>query len=165
MAIVGMSVRSAAGRLAAKLTQWVLPVGIIVLWEMLSVAGVIPAHVLPAPSSVVAAGWRLTLSGELPWNVWVSFCRAMRGLTRISMQQLIERVWLKQGFTAIMVTHDVAEAVALADRILLIEDGKIGLDQRLDLPRPRDRGLPEVAAMERRILRELFQKRGAVEPE
>jgi sulfonate transport system ATP-binding protein len=56
-----------------------------------------------------------------------------------------------------MVTHDVAEAVTLADRVVLIEDGTIGLDQRLDLRRPRDRGLPEVAATEGRILRELFR--------
>jgi sulfonate transport system ATP-binding protein len=41
---------------------------------------------------------------------------ALDALTRISMQRLLERVWLDQGFTAIMVTHDVAEAVTLADR-------------------------------------------------
>jgi sulfonate transport system ATP-binding protein len=88
---------------------------------------------------------------------------ALEALTRISMQRLIERVWLEQGFTAIMVTHDVAEAVTLADRILLIEDGKIGLDQRLDLPRPRDRGLPEAAATEGRVLRALFRNAEAGE--
>jgi len=88
---------------------------------------------------------------------------ALDALTRISMQRLIERVWLEQGFTAIMVTHDVAEAVTLADRVLLIEDGKIGLDQRLNLPRPRDRGPPEIAAMEGRILRELFRNAEARE--
>ena len=38
------------------------------------------------------------------------------------MQQLIEKLWLAHGFTALLVTHDVSEAVALADRILLIED-------------------------------------------
>jgi sulfonate transport system ATP-binding protein len=59
-----------------------------------------------------------------------------------------------------MVTHDVAEAVVLADRILVIEDGKIALDHRVDFPRPRERGSPEVAAMEGRILRELFCKVG-----
>lgn len=81
---------------------------------------------------------------------------ALDALTRISMQRLIERVWLDQGFTAIMVTHDVAEAVTLADRVLMIEDGLIALDHRIDLPRPRERGSPEVAALEGRILRELF---------
>ena len=82
---------------------------------------------------------------------------ALDALTRMSMQQLIERVWMEQGFTAILVTHDVAEAVTLADRILLIENGRIRLDQRVDLARPRNRGQPEVAAMEGRILRELFR--------
>jgi sulfonate transport system permease protein len=80
MAIAGMQVRSVAGRLPTNLRQWLLPVGIVALWEVLSVAGAIPPNVLPAPSAVLAAGWRLTISGELPWNVWVSFRRAMVGL-------------------------------------------------------------------------------------
>ena len=46
---------------------------------------------------------------------------ALDALTRISMQQLLERVWGEQGFTAILVTHDVAEAVTLADRVPIIE--------------------------------------------
>ncbi|MGX1423542.1 sulfonate transport system ATP-binding protein [Bradyrhizobium elkanii] len=62
---------------------------------------------------------------------------ALDALTRISMQQLLERVWRDQGFTAILVTHDVAEAVALADRVLVIEDGRIAEDVTIDLPRPR----------------------------
>ena len=82
---------------------------------------------------------------------------ALDALTRISMQKLIERVWLDQRFTAIMVTHDVAEAVTLADRVLMIEDGLITLDRYVDVPRPRDRGSPDVAALEGRILRELFR--------
>jgi sulfonate transport system ATP-binding protein len=88
---------------------------------------------------------------------------ALDALTRISMQRLIERVWIDQRFTAIMVTHDVAEAVTLADRVLMIEDGQIALDHRIDLPRPRERGPPEVAALEGRILRELFRNAGAGE--
>lgn len=86
---------------------------------------------------------------------------SLDALTRISMQRLIERVWIDQGFTAIMVTHDVAEAVTLADRVLMIEKGEITLDQRIGLPRPRERGSPEVAALEGRILRELFRSSGA----
>jgi sulfonate transport system permease protein len=62
------------------LTQWALPVAIIAAWELLSVAGFIPSRVLPAPTAVVAAGWRLTLTGELPANMAVSFCRAVVGL-------------------------------------------------------------------------------------
>lgn len=86
---------------------------------------------------------------------------ALDALTRISMQRLIERVWLDQKFTAVMVTHDVAEAVALADRVVMIEAGEIALDQRIDLPRPRERGSPEVAALEGNILRALFRNEEA----
>jgi sulfonate transport system ATP-binding protein len=82
---------------------------------------------------------------------------ALDALTRISMQRLLERVWLDQKFTAVMVTHDVAEAVTLADRVLMIEEGVIALDQRIDLSRPRERGSAEVAALEGRILKELFR--------
>ena len=81
---------------------------------------------------------------------------ALDALTRISMQRLLERVWREQGFTAILVTHDVAEAVALADRILLIEDGRIARDINVDLPRPRRRGAADLAALEGEILRHLL---------
>lgn len=82
---------------------------------------------------------------------------ALDALTRISMQRLLEQVWLDQGFTALLVTHDVAEAVTLADRVLVIEDGQISLNLKVDLPRPRERGMPEIAALEGRILRDLFR--------
>ena len=65
---------------------------------------------------------------------------ALDALTRIDMQALIERIWRAQGFTAILVTHDVAEAVAMADRILVVEAGRIALDLAVDVPRPRRRG-------------------------
>jgi sulfonate transport system permease protein len=61
------------------LTQWALPLGIIVAWQVLSLAGFIPSRVLPAPTDVVAAGWKLLQSGELVRNVWVSFWRAIVG--------------------------------------------------------------------------------------
>lgn len=82
---------------------------------------------------------------------------ALDALTRISMQNLLEQVWRDQGFTALMVTHDVAEAVMLGDRVILIEDGRITLDLRVDVPRPRRRGSPEIAALEGRILDALFK--------
>jgi len=81
---------------------------------------------------------------------------ALDALTRVTMQRLIERVWLDQGFTAILVTHDVAEAVVLADRVLVIADGAITHDVAIEAPRPRDRGSPAVAELEGRILRELL---------
>jgi len=82
---------------------------------------------------------------------------ALDALTRIEMQALIERVWQKKGFTAIVVTHDVAEVVALADRILLVEDGRVALDIPVDLPRPRRRGDPEAAVIEGQILDRLLR--------
>ena len=82
---------------------------------------------------------------------------ALDALTRISMQRLLERVWHDQGFTAILVTHDVAEAVALADRVLVIEDGRIAEDFSVDVPRPRQRGSAELAALEGAILKNLLE--------
>ncbi len=46
---------------------------------------------------------------------------ALDALTRIEMQALIESLWQEHGFTVLLVTHDVSEAVAMADRVLLIE--------------------------------------------
>jgi sulfonate transport system ATP-binding protein len=82
---------------------------------------------------------------------------ALDALTRISMQRLLERVWHDQGFTAILVTHDVSEAVALADRVLVIEDGTIAHDIDVDIPRPRRRGSAQLAALEGSILKNLLQ--------
>ncbi len=81
---------------------------------------------------------------------------ALDALTRVEMQMLIERVWLEKGFTAIVVTHDVSEAVALADRILLLDSGRVALDVAVDLPRPRRRGDAQAAAIEGRILQRLL---------
>jgi sulfonate transport system ATP-binding protein len=83
---------------------------------------------------------------------------ALDALTRISMQRLLERVWREQAFTAILVTHDVSEAVALADRVLVIEQGRIAHDINVDIPRPRRRGSADLAALEGSILRELLQR-------
>jgi sulfonate transport system ATP-binding protein len=82
---------------------------------------------------------------------------ALDALTRISMQRLLERVWRDQAFTAILVTHDVSEAVALADRVLVIENGRIAHDIDVDIPRPRQRGSADLAALEGSILRGLLQ--------
>jgi sulfonate transport system ATP-binding protein len=81
---------------------------------------------------------------------------ALDALTRISMQRLLERVWRDQGFTAILVTHDVAEAVALADRVLVIEEGRIAHDVMVNAGRPRARGSAELAGLEGSILNHLL---------
>jgi sulfonate transport system permease protein len=64
---------------ADALVAWILPMTILIGWQAASIAGLIPARVLPAPSDVALAGWKLAQSGELPHNIWVSFWRAVTG--------------------------------------------------------------------------------------
>ncbi|MBV4453299.1 MULTISPECIES: aliphatic sulfonates ABC transporter ATP-binding protein [Pseudomonas] len=91
---------------------------------------------------------------------------ALDALTRIEMQQLIENLWRKHGFTVLLVTHDVSEAVAIADRVILIEDGEVGLDLIVDLPRPRARGSHRLAALEAEVLNRVLSLPGTPpEPE
>ncbi|MFZ6645893.1 ATP-binding cassette domain-containing protein [Undibacterium sp. TJN25] len=83
---------------------------------------------------------------------------ALDALTRIEMQNLIESLWQERGFTALLVTHDVQEAIALADRVILIEDGRITLDEQVTLPRPRARGNPAFAELEEKILNRVLKR-------
>lgn len=83
---------------------------------------------------------------------------ALDALTRIEMQELIENLWRQHNFTVLLVTHDVSEAVALADRVLLIEEGRIGLDLMIDLPRPRRRGSARLAELEAEVLERVMQR-------
>lgn len=81
---------------------------------------------------------------------------ALDALTRIEMQRLIEQIWRQHRFTAVLVTHDVSEAVALADRIVLVEEGRITLDERVALSRPREHGEAGFAQLESRVLKRLM---------
>ncbi|WP_082567395.1 ATP-binding cassette domain-containing protein [Pelomonas sp. Root1217] len=80
---------------------------------------------------------------------------ALDALTRLEMHRLIEQLWRHHGFTALLVTHDVAEAAALADRVLLIDRGGITLDATVALPRPRSRMAAGFAELEERVLRQI----------
>ncbi|MFM0649495.1 ATP-binding cassette domain-containing protein [Paraburkholderia bryophila] len=82
---------------------------------------------------------------------------ALDALTRIEMHALIERLWREHRFTALLVTHDVHEAVALGDRILLIEEGRIALDQPVPLARPRARASAGFAALEDHVLQRVLK--------
>jgi sulfonate transport system ATP-binding protein len=84
---------------------------------------------------------------------------ALDALTRLEMQSLIERLWQQHRFTAVLVTHDVAEAVALADRVLLLEDGQLAQDTPVHLPRPRQRDAG-FAAQEQGLLAHLLRQPG-----
>jgi len=81
---------------------------------------------------------------------------ALDALTRIEMQQLVEAIWTCRGFTAVLVTHDVGEAITLADRVILIEGGRVALDEVVELPRPRTRGSSSFAQLEDKILRRVL---------
>ncbi|WP_028744681.1 ATP-binding cassette domain-containing protein [Rhizobium mesoamericanum] len=77
---------------------------------------------------------------------------ALDALTRISMQELLNRVWRELGFTAVLVTHDVGEAVHLADRVIVLEEGRVALDLAIPYPHPRRHGNPALAELEGRLL-------------
>lgn len=81
---------------------------------------------------------------------------ALDALTRLEMQNLIEKLWLEKGFTALLVTHDVQEAVRLGDRIILIEDGTITMDIKNAVPRPRGISNPELTKLEKDILQRIM---------
>ncbi len=69
-----------ARRLASAAAGWLAPAMLIAVWQLSSSLGWLSDSVLPSPYAVVAAGYRLTLTGELPRNIEVSFLRAIAGL-------------------------------------------------------------------------------------
>lgn len=89
---------------------------------------------------------------------------ALDALTRIEMQRLIEHLWLEQQFTALLITHDVEEAVTLADRVVLIEAGQVALDLAIPLTRPRHRGDSAFAALVEQILERVLNSGSAGTP-
>jgi sulfonate transport system ATP-binding protein len=62
---------------------------------------------------------------------------ALDALTRLRMQALVTALWAKHRPAVLLVTHDVDEALTLADRVLMLQDGQIALDIPVSLPRPR----------------------------
>lgn len=77
---------------------------------------------------------------------------ALDALTRITMQELVLNLWLRHGFSVVMVTHDVTEAVRLADRIVLLENGTLAAEHVVDVERPRSSDNPDLIALEERLL-------------
>lgn len=82
---------------------------------------------------------------------------ALDALTRIDMQRLIETLWQEQQFTALLVTHDVEEAVLLSDRVIVIQNGRIDLDLAINLPRPRHITSPSIAELKEEILQRILK--------
>lgn len=80
---------------------------------------------------------------------------ALDALTRLQMQDLVNDICGSIGSTVVMVTHDIDEALHLADRIVVMSPrpGSIVEEIRIDSPRPRERGDAHLAALRSRILR------------
>ncbi|WP_086023879.1 MULTISPECIES: ABC transporter ATP-binding protein [unclassified Streptomyces] len=77
---------------------------------------------------------------------------ALDALTRITAQRLVAELWQERGCAVLLVTHDVEEALLLADRVLVMEDGRIAYETAVELPRPRDVTDPRCAALRARLL-------------
>jgi NitT/TauT family transport system ATP-binding protein len=75
-------------------------------------------------------------------------------LTRLAMQRELVALWERERFTALLVTHDVEEALLLADRVLVFSDrpARIRADIRVDRPRPRRRDDAAIVALREEIL-------------
>ncbi|WP_405856689.1 ABC transporter ATP-binding protein [Streptomyces sp. NBC_01515] len=80
---------------------------------------------------------------------------ALDALTRIKAQRLVGELWQRRGCAVLLVTHDVEEAVLLADRVLVMDDGVIAHEQRIDLDRPRDITDPRFAELRAGLLERL----------
>jgi sulfonate transport system ATP-binding protein len=80
---------------------------------------------------------------------------ALDALTTITMHQLVLRLWLAHRPAVLLVTHDVDEALMLADRVVVLSDGRIGYSCRVDVPRPRDRDHPDLITRRADLLAEL----------
>ncbi len=77
---------------------------------------------------------------------------ALDALTRLEMQNLLAAVWRDRGCTVVLVTHDVSEAVRLADRVILLEAGEIAAIYPVPLSHPRPLASSGVQALEAQIL-------------
>ncbi len=77
---------------------------------------------------------------------------ALDALTRLRMHALVLDLWARHRPATLLVTHDVDEAVALADRVLVLDRGAIVLDLPNDAPRPRNRAATGFANLRARLL-------------
>ncbi len=77
---------------------------------------------------------------------------ALDALTRITMHDLVLDLWQRRRPAVLLVTHDVDEALSLADRVLVLADGRLTVDSAVDLPRPRDRASAGFATLRRTLL-------------
>ncbi|MDL2403378.1 ABC transporter ATP-binding protein [Rhizobium mayense] len=81
---------------------------------------------------------------------------ALDAMTKITMQEELARIWREERVTMILVTHDLEEAVYLADRVLILPKDKGGRAREIDidLPRPRNRSEPGFVRLREQLLNE-----------
>ncbi|MFI6477774.1 ABC transporter ATP-binding protein [Nonomuraea sp. NPDC050663] len=77
---------------------------------------------------------------------------ALDALTRLQMQELVAELCARHRPAVVLVTHDVDEAVRLADRVAVLRDGRFAVEQPIELPHPRDRDDPDFIAHRRLFL-------------
>jgi sulfonate transport system ATP-binding protein len=80
---------------------------------------------------------------------------ALDALTRAEMHKLLLRIRREYGFTAVLITHDVREALTLADRVVVLRDGAVALDERINVPLELRGTSPRLGHLEHRILAEV----------
>ncbi len=95
---------------------------------------------------------------------------ALDALTRTGMQRWLEIMWQRHRWTALLITHDVREAVFLSDRIYVLSarPARVVREFPVPLPRPRDvraSGLRDVSAVEAAVLETLLETRTIGEPD
>jgi len=102
---------------------------------------------------------RVAIVRALAWNASILLMdepfSALDALTRITMHRLVLSLWVRHKPAVLLVTHDVDEALSLCDRVLVLAGGQIAFSERIDVPRPRERDHPELAALRTRLLIEL----------
>jgi sulfonate transport system ATP-binding protein len=89
---------------------------------------------------------------------------ALDALTRIKMHALLRELWTRHRPSVLLVTHDVDEAIVLADRVLVLDHGRIGLDLPVDLPHPRTYRDPQVAEYRELLLAALGVQEDVIHP-
>ena len=80
---------------------------------------------------------------------------ALDALTRMRMQALVAQLCRKHGPAVLLVTHDVDEAILLADRVLVLREGRVASEVVVPFPRPRRRGVPGFGDLRRALLGDL----------
>jgi sulfonate transport system ATP-binding protein len=80
---------------------------------------------------------------------------ALDALTRIKMQALVADLCHEHQPAVLLVTHDVDEAILLADRVAVLQEGRVGVELEVPFERPRRRGVPGFGDFRKRLLAEL----------